>query len=143
MKGLIINYSGEMEPLTVLIVEDEANLASALKRQFEGWGFDSVEVVETRQQALDSIRHRVPSLVIMQVQLEESWQTVETGLLISHLPLTPIIFIGTTVKEVEDEKWLLLLASQQAHSLKPYTEEDLKTAVETALKLTIPVRERR
>ena len=130
-----------MKSFKVLLVEDEANLAPGMKKQFEAWGFSAIEVVPDRHRALDSIRTHLPSLAVIQVQLRESWQTVEMGLLISSLPGTPIIFIGSENETADENRWLLLMVNQEAYPTVAYSEESLRAAVAKALNVSLPARQ--
>ena len=66
----------------ILVVEDEAVVASELRRSLERMGYEVLAPVATASEAVSSARQWRPSLVLMDVSLEARLDGVEAAAVI-------------------------------------------------------------
>lgn len=117
-----------MNPISILICEDEPIAALDLKERVEHLGHRVVGIVETPHDALALSRKEKPDLVLMDVYLHGRSSGLETARQLEESMHIPSIFIsGSSEREV-------LEGAQRAHPLaylvKPIRDKDLELAIE-------------
>lgn len=108
----------------ILIVEDEIDLANALKMRFEANGF-SVEIAIDGQQALQVVRDNPPDLIILDLMLPKIDGYKVSRILKFDEKYKDIPIIMLTAKAQEHDKELGLQVGASAYIVKPFDSKDL------------------
>ena len=108
----------------ILIVEDESDLAGALKMRFEATGF-SVEIAVDGQEALQKVRDNTPDLIILDIMLPKIDGYKVSRMLKFDDKYKNIPIIMLTAKAQEKDKELGLQVGANAYIIKPFESKDL------------------
>jgi DNA-binding response OmpR family regulator len=111
-----------------------------VEQQFKDWGLNKIEVVYEVNQALEVIQQCVISLVFIHENMDQPWESLEMGLLIRNLQTTPIIFLSSFPND-EKKEVLLLLIDRNEPVTVPFSWNGLRSLVEAALHIILPLRE--
>jgi CheY-like chemotaxis protein len=130
-----------MESSHILMVASQKEDVLGVKQQFVDWGFSKIEVVDDVKEALEVIQQLVISLVFIHEKREHPWESMEMGLLIRNLQATPIIFLSLFPNGQQQGMLLLLIDRNEPVSV-PFSWSSLRSLVETALHITLPLREK-
>lgn len=119
---------------TILIIEDDAELAELLKYHLERSGDYRVDVALTGQAGLDVLRERVPNLLILDVNLPEMsgfelCRKIRTEATTSHLPI-----ILLTARTSEPDKVLGLTLGADDYVTKPFSLRELEARIQALLR---------
>lgn len=118
-------------PLRVLLAEDEAPTANAVKRQLQALGYTVVAVTGNGEEAVKRCAELRPDVVLMDINMP-GMDGVEAARRITETQPTNIIFLtGVTDREMTER------ASQTeafGYLVKPVTTEQLQAAVRMAMK---------
>ena len=120
-----------MEPVKILIVEDELLTAERMQRALERHGCRITAVSRSEEQALVAIEKEKPDLILMDIRLEEKQEGISAAQKIKKTYSLPIIFI-TQLKDEEIFKQAKE-TFPQSYLTKPYNDSDLIHAVELAI----------
>ncbi|MBC8550420.1 MAG: response regulator [Candidatus Brocadiales bacterium] len=82
-----------MEVVKTLIVEDEVIVARDLQRSLEKMGHPVASMVPSGEQAIEKIENEVPDLVLMDIELQDGMDGIETAELIHSRFDVPVIFL--------------------------------------------------
>jgi len=109
----------------VLIVEDEVIVALDIKKTLQIFGYEVSECVTNFDSALKSIKDNVPSLILMDINLKNSKNGIETVREIQKIKNIPVIYITA----YSDEETIKNAAKTNplGYLLKPFKREELKT----------------
>ena len=122
----------EGEDMTsILIVEDEALIASDLQMRLEDMGYRVVGVAATGKEALKLIAEKRPDLVLMDIVLRGEMDGVDVARRVKELRV-PVVFL--TAYSDPETIGRARRAGAYGYLLKPYDDRTLKVTVETALK---------
>lgn len=123
-----------MKP-SVLVVEDDPSISLGLRINLEAEGYD-VRLAEDGELALDEIRHRSPSLVILDVMLPKvnGFEVLQTARREGHT--MPIIVLSARTGEMDKVTGLELGAED--YVAKPFSLAELLARVRAALRRAIP-----
>jgi two-component system alkaline phosphatase synthesis response regulator PhoP len=119
---------------TILIIEDDAELAELLKYHLERSGDYRVDLALTGQAGLDVLRQRVPNLLILDVNLPEMsgfelCRKIRTEATTSHLPI-----ILLTARTSEPDKVLGLTLGADDYVTKPFSLRELEARIQALLR---------
>jgi PAS domain S-box-containing protein len=111
-------YSGEMSsplsvlPLSVLIVEDDTNVRSMLKRMLEKENY-IVSEAQDGQEALEIMSDHMPQLILLDLMMPntDGFEFIHLLRLRQDMPFIPIIII--TAKDLTDQDYVRLSGSVQ------------------------------
>ncbi len=125
-----------MEPVKILIVEDDGIIASTMKAALEKQGYIVTGIADSGELALEMVKDIVPGLVVMDIHLAGNFDGITTARTMKRLYPVPVIFITSnndievfrTAKEVFPENYLV----------KPFSDRELIHAVELGLKNFMP-----
>lgn len=114
----------------VLIIEDEAIIAMDLTAIVEEMGHEVTGIARTRAQAVQLALEERPDLVLADIQLADNSSGVDAvNDILSHFNAMPVIFITAFPER--------LLTGERAEPAflinKPYTEEQVRSAVSQAM----------
>lgn len=120
-----------MEKIKILIVEDEENVAIALRETLEDFGYQVVSIVNNGEDAIRSVKKGKTDLILMDIVLKSEMSGTEAAKLIWTEFNIPIIFLtGYLDKEfVEKAK----VSEPFGYILKPFNERELFALIEIAL----------
>jgi len=114
-------------PIKIMIVEDEAISAMALRYAVERLGCVVVGVVDTAEAAIDTASERHPDLVLMDTRLRSEMTGVEAANAIWDRLLIRSVFISAySAAELEND---YRGASPFTLLVKPVLEEDLERLI--------------
>ncbi len=119
-----------MEKIKILIVEDEPIIAVDLKRSLQKMGYQVINMVESGEEALESIHQNLPDLILMDVQLEGDLDGIDTAHQISKQYPIPIIYLTSNT----DERTFNRAKLTQPHGFlsKPFRLTDVKHSIDLA-----------
>jgi DNA-binding response OmpR family regulator len=118
---------------TILIVEDEPDMARGLQFNLEARGYD-VLVAADGESGLDAALHRQPDAVILDVTLPKRDGYDVCRVLRKARPALPILIL--TAKSQEDQVVLGLKLGADDYVKKPFGVAELMARVETLLRRT-------
>lgn len=115
----------------ILIVEDEPVVKLHLKTCLENLGYLVLPPVSSHCEALTSLKREKPNLVLMDIILEGELDGIHTADKINSNFGVPVVFLTA----YSDDATLSRARACQPYGyiVKPFREEDLKTAIEIAL----------
>lgn len=115
-------------PISILLVEDDPDFASAVRDVLETAGYNVCGVARTCAAALELVSDQVPDLAILDLQLDDEIDGVTLGFELSSLGV-PIIYLTGDIA----------IAVRQAYEIasdfleKPLRSTDLLAAVKRSL----------
>lgn len=118
-------------PTKVLIVEDEAIVATEIAFVLESLGYEIVDQVGNGDQALDLLASRDIDLVLLDIRIQGSLSGVDLARLIREKYDFPFVFLTAhaDITTLESVKRTL----PYGYIVKPFTDNDLRTTIELAL----------
>lgn len=116
----------------ILLVEDDKVISKVAQWRLTKLGYDVCGKAETGEEALDLVVKRQPDLVLLDINLGEGMDGIETAKRIRKDFRIPVIFVtshsdGETLqraKEIQPDGFIR----------KPFSDDDLRVAIELALK---------
>jgi CheY-like chemotaxis protein len=120
-----------MEPSRILIAEDEAITAAALKSELISLGYDVVGITDAAEDVVRAAAELQPDVVFMDITLKGVLDGITAAVAIRGRTGTPVVFLTAHA----DEKTMKrsVFAGPFEYILKPFTRKELQTAVETSL----------
>jgi DNA-binding LytR/AlgR family response regulator len=115
----------------ILIVEDEAIVASDIQYSLQKLGFFVTGVAASGELALSMIKSSQPDLILMDIMLQGKLSGLDTAELIMKTYSIPIIFLTAYVDEVTLSR--AKKCEPFGYIIKPFKEIQLQTAIEMAL----------
>jgi CheY-like chemotaxis protein len=116
----------------ILVVEDESIIAMDLRISLSRLGYEVTSVVNNALAAIQKVEQDNPDIILMDIMLGGSLDGIEAAKIISYNHSTPIIYV--TAFKVEQTMKRAYLPAPYLFLMKPYTENDLKRAIENMLK---------
>jgi len=107
----------------ILIVEDEAIAAEYLRMILEKRGWDVVDIVDNGEDAIQSIHHHNPQLVLMDIMIKGSKSGCEVAMDIRHISHCSIVFI-TAYANDEMINYAMDVRAD-GYIIKPYSEREI------------------
>lgn len=122
-----------MNTVNILIVEDEALLALALRLDLERSGYTVCEVVTSAEAAIEKAVQERPDVVLMDISLYSDTDGIEAAEEIRTRVGTPIIYItGYTNREIRERT----AATQPlGYFVKPVDFRALQQTIDSALRV--------
>lgn len=120
-----------MESNSILIVEDDRNVAEVLQVRLISLGYRICDIARSGQDAIVlAIRHR-PDLILMDIMLEGNMEGIEASEQITRRMDVPIVFITC----LSDQRVLdrIIKTHPYGYILKPYNVSELRYSIEIAL----------
>ncbi len=115
----------------ILVVEDETLMAMDIQYRLEGLGYLVTGLAVSAEQALHSIQTRPPNLVFMDIALKGSMDGVQAAEIIRQQYNIPVVFLTANADKITLQR--ASLAQAFGFILKPFTNDELSSAVEIAL----------
>ncbi|MEJ2659419.1 MAG: response regulator, partial [Desulfobacteraceae bacterium] len=118
-------------PATILVVEDDINVAAVMEARLESFGYNVCDIARTGLKAIEGqARHR-PDLVLMDILLEGDMNGIEAAEQISAKSDVPIIFITCLNDPSVLDK--AIQTHPYGYLVKPYDNAELRSCIEIAL----------
>lgn len=119
-----------MNALRILVVEDETLVARDLEATLTRLGFEVSALCRTGGEALAAMNRQTPDVVLMDIQLDQGMDGVETATRLQAVHRVPVIFLTAYA----DEATLTRARAAQPYGylLKPFHESELRSVVELA-----------
>ena len=126
-----------MEQTTILVVDDEAEIAELLEVHLAAEGYEVVKA-STAQQALKQLEERIFELVLLDVMMPgmDGWETCYR---IRQISTVPIIFL--TGRQTTDDKVSGFKLGADDYLVKPFLPDELLARVESVLRRTYRARQ--
>jgi two-component system, LytTR family, response regulator LytT len=120
-----------MEKIKILVVEDEIIIADNICCTLESLGYFALEPAINYPEAIKLIEEECPDIAILDIQLSGKKTGIDIGLQINEKYKFPFIFLTSNADEstVMEAKKVMPFA----YLIKPFTKEDLFSAIEIAL----------
>lgn len=107
----------------ILIVEDEAIAAEYLKMILEKRGWEVVDIVDNGEDAMTTMQHSNPHLVLMDIMIKGSKSGCEVAMDIRKISNCSIVF--TTAYADEEMINYAMDANADGYIIKPYNEKEI------------------
>jgi PAS domain S-box-containing protein len=120
-----------MSTVSILIVEDESLVARDIKNMLARLGYGVAGVVRSGEEAVIKAEELRPSLVLMDVMLQEEMNGIQAAEQIYRRYHIPVIFLtayagkNTLEKAIETDAF--------GYILKPFNERELQTSIDMGL----------
>ena len=119
-----------MPEITILIAEDEPIIALDLKRTLQKLGYQVVALADSGDSAVSAAETHRPDLILMDVMLKGDMTGIEAASSIRKNLEIPLIFL--TAHADRETLQQAKLTEPYGYLIKPVTESDLYTSIETA-----------
>lgn len=120
-----------MEPIKVLIVEDDMIIAADLSLNLSQRGYEVLGIISRGEQVLESVEADMPDLILMDINLKGEWDGIDTA---GHVQATyDIPFIFLTANSDTETFARAKALKPFAFLIKPYQPDDLERAMELAI----------
>ncbi|MEH1869832.1 MAG: ATP-binding protein [Nostoc sp.] len=120
-----------MNPIKILIVEDEQLVADDLRETLEYLGYDVLALVASGEEAIFTAETLQPDLVLMDIRLEGKMDGIEASFEIQSRFNLPVVYLTANADRATLER---AKASQPfGYILKPFDERTLATTIEIAI----------
>lgn len=115
----------------ILIVEDEAIVASDIQHSLQKLGFSVIGIESSGENALKFLANNQPDLILMDIMLQGQLTDLDTAEIVLNKYSIPIIFLTAYVDDVTLNR--AKLCEPFGYIIKPFKEIELQTAIEMAL----------
>jgi DNA-binding LytR/AlgR family response regulator len=122
-----------MEKVRILIVEDELIIAESLKITLEGMGYEVAAIFTSGKETLENFKPGFADIIIMDIQLADNTNGIETSIEIRKISTAPIIYITDNKDEYLRKKAIYETNTVQ-YLTKPFTRLDISIAIDLAIK---------
>ena len=118
--------------LKFLIVENNLIEAEQIKQRLLRQGYLVTEVVSTGENALEAVSRELPSIVIMDIELDGEWDGVETARRIYQFWQLPIIYLTVRSDESDYHRAKYNIAAEYLQ--KPFSLVNLLNSIDHIVK---------
>lgn len=120
-----------MSAASILVVEDEPIVALDIRNMLERLGYTVAASVSTGEDAVNKADEFRPSLVLMDIMLQDEMSGIQAAEQIYHRFHIPVIYLTAYAeKRTLDES---IRTGAFGYILKPFNERELQTSIETGL----------
>ncbi len=120
-----------MNRVTVLIVEDDRDVAYIMTHTVNRLGFSVVGAEDTGEKAIKAAGEMKPDIVLMDIKLAGNMDGIETAEYIGRNYKIPVIYVTA----MTDDKTLERVAASAPYGfiLKPFRDDELRAVIEIAV----------
>lgn len=115
----------------IVVVEDEAIVASDLASTLRALGYSVVATVDRAERAIEAVARELPALVLMDIKLKGEMDGIEAAAILRDKHDVAIVFLTSHSDEATLAR--ATATQPQGYLLKPFDENDLRTTIELAL----------
>ena len=116
--------------IKILIVEDEMLIAANIAIQLETLGYEVAGIIPRGEEAIKSVQHEKPDLVLMDINLKGELDGIETAIKMQQEDSIPIIYLTANSDDAHFNR--AKATSPYAFLSKPFKKLDLQRAIELA-----------
>lgn len=120
-----------MNPIQILIIEDEQLVADDLRETLEYLGYSVPALVASGEEAISIAETLQPDLVLMDIRLEGEMDGIEASLKIQSRFNLPVVYLTANADQATLER--AKISHPFGYILKPFDEKILATTIEIAL----------
>src|SRR5258706_11834298 len=117
--------------ITILVVDDEANIRKQLSTGLSGYGYQVLTAADG-QEALNLAAQQDPTVIILDISLEQPPDGIEVCRSLREWSKTPIIMLS--VRGEERMKVAALNAGADDYLTKPFGMEELNARIQAILR---------
>jgi CheY-like chemotaxis protein len=114
----------------ILIVEDEFIIAWNIEEILQAFGHEVIDTVGSGEEAIALVAEQKPDLVLMDIHLQGDLDGVSTA---KQLNQAQVRVVYLTAQADDQEMQRAIETNPFGYILKPFTHEQLRTAVSSAL----------
>ena len=118
-------------PASILIVEDEKVIAEAIEKRLKGFGYTVAGMAATWEEALEKVESLRPDLLLMDINLGAGMDGVAAAEIVRVRFDLPVVFLTAFSDDATLQR--AKLTEPFGYILKPYEDQDLRTAIEIGL----------
>jgi PAS domain S-box-containing protein len=120
-----------MSATKVLVVEDERIVALNLQQRLVKLGYEVPVICANGEQALNNVENNQPDIVLMDINIEGTFDGIETAARIGKTADTPVIFLTA----YSEEATLMRARATRPYGylIKPFSERELHATIQLAL----------
>lgn len=119
------------EKPTIMIIEDEMLVALDIKNRVTGFGYEVIGLYNSGTEALEQLAKQRADVILMDINLEDDVDGIETASTIRSQYDIPVIYISAfTDDEITSRA---KITEPFAYLVKPIEDTDLRIAIELAL----------
>lgn len=120
-----------IQDVDILIVEDEALVAQAMREQIEKMGYDNIDIAISYTKAMQYIKSKTPDLILLDIALRGKHTGIDIAYKKEVFNIIPIIYITalTDTKTLKE----LIATNPKSYLSKPIKYEELQVAIDLAL----------
>jgi PAS domain S-box-containing protein len=120
-----------MDPVKVLIVEDEGIVALVIRNKLLSLGYEVVDTVSKGEDAVRIAGEESPHVVLMDIKLQGNMDGIAAAEQIRKLYSIPVIYLTSYSNKVVMER--AKITEPYGYILKPFQERELHIAIKMAL----------
>lgn len=120
-----------MEPIKILIVEDESIVAMDIADKLEKLGYEVVDLVDSGELAIETVADKQPDLVLMDIVLQGDIDGIQTAEYIKTNFQIPVVYLTAYADKNTLER--AKITEPYGYILKPFKEAELNATIEMAL----------
>ncbi|WP_142783297.1 LytR/AlgR family response regulator transcription factor [Changchengzhania lutea] len=120
-----------IEPIKILIVEDEMIIAANMSLQLTTLGYNVIGIMPKGEDALSHIKQNQPDIILLDIHLRGDLTGIETAKIIQEDYKIPIIYVTANADEVHFNK--AKTTNPYAFISKPFKKLDLQRAIELTI----------
>ncbi len=120
-----------MQPLNLVIIEDERIVAADLAARLGRAGYRITAIVDTGEEAIARFAEWKPDLVMVDIRLGGKLDGIQTVAKINEMANTPVIYLTAFSDQATWER--AKATAPAAYLTKPFRERDIHSAIELAI----------
>ena len=120
-----------MSKIKILIVEDEVIVALDIKNTVIKLGYDVTDTVTNCKDAINSVKINMPDLILMDINLQNSKDGIETAQIILNIKNIPIVYLTAYSDEHTIER--TFKTNPVGYIVKPFSRDNIKVTLKLAL----------
>jgi putative nucleotidyltransferase with HDIG domain/PAS domain S-box-containing protein len=117
-------------PKKILIVEDDSTISILISKFIAEFGYESAGQVSTYEGAIQSAFDANPDLILMDIQLDSTFDGVDAALKIKEKSDVPVVFITSSTDSATIER--VAKINSYGYIIKPIDKNELKVTIQMA-----------
>jgi len=120
-----------MSKIKILIVEDEVIVALDIKNTVIKLGYTITDTVTNCKDAIESIQANIPDLILMDINLQNSKDGIETVKMILDIKNIPVVYLTAYSDDYTIER--AAKTNPVGYIVKPFKRNDIKVTLKLAI----------
>ncbi len=133
--NFVFKYVFMLSKIKIVVVEDEILIAESLRMMLENLGYEVPAIFNSGSEAIKNFRPGFADIVIMDIELANNTNGIDTAIELKKICDPPIIFITNNTDE-RIRKKAIYETSALHYVTKPFTKLDISIAIDLTLKLS-------